>query len=278
MADPENIVVITGANSGIGKETARSLAGTGHTVVMACRDAGRAEAARKDIVNTSGSDKVRVMILDLTSFKSIRAFADVFSAQFDHLDVLINNAGVIPVKKAMTEDGFEMQFGVNHLGHFLLTGLLLPSLKAADHARIINVSSMIHRMGNIDFSSFTGTRRYGFMKAYSQSKLANVLFTRELARRLAADNISAYCLHPGAVATNIAGRGIFRRTMYRLLGGYLTPERGAQTSIYLAMEPGIEHLSGSYFDENCRVKSGSARSEDMALAGRLWDESEKLTA
>ena len=272
------IIVITGANSCIGKETARSLAAMGHTLVMACRHPERAEAARRDIAATTGSDKVRVMTLDLASFRSIHAFAEAFAGSFDHLDVLINNAGLIPFKKLLTEDGFEMQIGVNHLGHFLLTRLLMPQLKAAGYARVINVASMMHRLGKIDFDSFRGEKSYGFMKAYGQSKLANVLFTRELARRYKDDGIVAFSLHPGAVATNIAGRGLVRRTLYRLMGGHLSPQRGARTSIYLASEPDIEEYSGSYFNEHCKVKPGSTLSNDMDLAARLWDESEKLTA
>lgn len=277
MADSGTTVVITGANSGIGKETARSLAALGYTVIMACRDPGRAEAARRDIMATSGSDKVTAMPVDLSSLDSVRAFAAAFAERFDRLDVLINNAGLICLTKRLTEDGFEMQFGVNHLGHFLLTRLLLPQIKLADHARIVNVSSMMHRIGKIDFDSFTGMKRYGPMKAYGQSKLANVLFTRELARRFADDGISAFCLHPGAVATNIAGRGLIRRSLYRLVGG-LSPERGARTSVYLATEPGIEALSGDYFDEFCKMQPGSTLSQDMGLALRLWDASEILTS
>lgn len=276
MSDAGKIIVITGANSGIGKETVRNLAAAGHTVVMACRHAARAEAARQEIA--AGNDKVIVMRLDLASFTSIRTFADAFAKRFDHLDVLINNAGVIAFRKSLTEDGFEMQFGVNHLGHFLLTKLLMPQLEASGHARVINVSSMMHRMGKIDFDSFTGGKPYGLMKAYGQSKLANVLFTRELARRYKDVGISAFCLHPGAVATNIAGRGFIMRTLYGLLPGTLSPARGAQTTIYLATEAGIEHLSGNYFDEFSKMQPGSPLSQDMELASRLWSESERLTA
>ena len=278
MTATSKVIVITGANSGIGKETARALAAQGHTIIMACRDVARAETARQDIIATSSNDKVIVLPLDLASFQSIHAFAEAFSSRFDHLDILINNAGLIPFGKEMTADGFEMQIGVNHLGHFLLTHLLLPQLKVADHARIINVASMMHHIGKIDFDSFTGNKPYGLMKAYGQSKLANVLFTRELAQRVKADGISVFCLHPGGVGTNIAGRGFFRRNLYKLLGGFMSPARGAKTSVYLATEPGIEHQSGSYFDEFCKVKPGSKLSQDMNLARRLWEESEKLTA
>lgn len=270
------VAVITGANSGIGKETAKALAKQGVIVVMGCRDAERAESARQEIMSESGSSNVVVIPLDLASLQSVRNFAAQFQQQHKHLDLLINNAGLFPFKKQMTEDGFETQFGVNHLGHFLLTHLLMPQLQNAERARVINVASMIHHLGKVDFDSFRGEKRYSPLAAYGQSKLANVLFTRELAQRCKGTNVTAYCLHPGAVGTNIAGRSPVRRTLYKLLGGYLSPARGAKTSIYLATEPGIESSSGSYYDEHCKVKPGSKRSRDTALAERLWKVSEQL--
>ncbi|MDP6183209.1 MAG: SDR family NAD(P)-dependent oxidoreductase, partial [Gammaproteobacteria bacterium] len=163
------IVIITGANSGIGRETARALAAKDATVIMACRDEGRATEALDDIVATSGSKSVEVMPLDLASFASIRQFATDFQNKFAHIDVLLNNAGLVPFKKQITVDGFEMQFGVNHLGHFLLTKLLLPQLNAAGNARVINVASMMHHLGKIDFDSFRGETSYRPIRAYCQS-------------------------------------------------------------------------------------------------------------
>lgn len=272
------IVIITGANSGIGRETARALATKGATIVMACRDDGRAAEALEDIVTTSGSRCVEVMLLDLASFASVHRFVKDFQHKYDRVDVLLNNAGLFPFKKQTTEDGFEMQFGVNHLGHFLLTQLLLPQLKAAGDARVINVSSMMHHLGEIDFDSFEGATPYRPIRAYSQSKLANVLFTRAFARRHAGDGITAYSLHPGGVGTNIFGRGYVRRTLYKMVGGFLSPARGAKTSIYLATENGIEKHNGAYFNEFQRVKSGSTLSNDTALAEKLWRVSEQLVA
>lgn len=272
----EKIVLITGANSGIGFETAKALAAQGAEVVMACRDADRAEQARQKIITGLPQARVEVLPLDLASLASVKACAAAFQARYKKLDVLINNAGLFPFTEQKTADGFEMQFGVNHLGHFLLTRLLLPQLEAAGNARVINVASMMHQLGDIDFDSFKGEKSYQPMRAYGQSKLANVLFARELAQRNQDKGISSFSLHPGGVGTNIAGRGFIRKTLYRLMGGYMTPARGAQTSIYLATEPGIEDLSGSYFNQNRKVKTPSRRGQDMTLANRLWEISEQL--
>ena len=269
------IAVVTGANSGIGLETARALAARGATVVMACRDQGRAAAALADVLATSGNTAVSVLPLDLASFASIRRFAEHYQSVHPRLDLLINNAGLFPLRRQLTADGFELQFGVNHLGHFLLTQLLQPQLAAAGRARVINVSSMMHHLGTIDFASFRGEKPYWPLRAYAQSKLANVLFTRELARRHAGDGLSTFSLHPGGVGTNIFGRGL-ARYVYRVLGGFMSPARGARTSIHLATVADIEARSGGYFDEFQNVKPGSTLSQDMALAARLWEESERL--
>ena len=269
------IAVVTGANSGIGLETARALADRGATVVMACRDQTRAAAALADVLASSGNTAVSVLPLDLASFASIHRFAERYRSVHPRLDVLVNNAGLFPLRRQLTADGFELQFGVNHLGHFLLTRLLQPQLAAAGRARVINVSSMMHHLGTIDFASFRGEKSYRSLRAYAQSKLANVLFTRELARRHKDDGISTFSLHPGGVGTNIFGRGLARYA-YRVLGGFMSPARGAKTSIHLATAAGIEAHSGAYFDEFQRVKPGSALSQDMALAARLWAESERM--
>lgn len=272
----DKIVIITGANSGIGFETAKALAEQGAKVVMACRDATRAESALQSLKQDLPKAQVQLMSLDLACFESIRAFAASFQSQFQRLDVLVNNAGLFPMTEQNTADGFEMQFGVNHLGHFLLTNLLLPELKAAHGARVINVASMMHQLGKIDFNSFKGEKAYKPLTAYGQSKLANVLFTRELAKRYADDGISSFSLHPGGVGTNIAGRGFLRRNLYRIFGGHMTPKRGAQSSIYLATEPGIEVHSGGYFGQSSNKKSSSKRGQDMRMAQRLWDASAEL--
>jgi NAD(P)-dependent dehydrogenase (short-subunit alcohol dehydrogenase family) len=271
-------IVITGANSGIGLETSRELARGGANVVMACRSPTRAEAARADILATVPGAKLELVELDLASLAAVRACAATLAARHARIDVLINNAGLFPFKHQMTADGFEMQFGVNHLGHFLLTQLLLPQLVATGQAHVINVASMMHHLGKLDFDSFRGEKPYGAIKAYAQSKLANVLFARELARRHPDDGLLSFSLHPGPVGTNIMGRGLLNRTLYRLIGAYMNARRGARTSVHLASADGIEHTSGAYYDEFLKVKPGSRLSQDMALAARLWEVSEKLVA
>ena len=274
----DKTIVITGANSGIGLETARELARGGATVVMACRDLARAKAARADIAHSVPGAKLELVSLDLASLASVRACADTLGNQWPRIDVLINNAGLFPFKKQMTEDGFEMQFGVNHLAHFLLTQRLMPALLAAGCPRVVNVASMMHHLGKINFSSFIGEAPYGALKAYAQSKLCNVLFTRELARRHGGDGLLSFSLHPGPVGTNIMGRGLVNRTLYRLIGAYMSPKRGARTSVYLASADGIEANNGAYYDEFQKVKPGSKLSQDAALSAKLWHVSETLVA
>lgn len=271
-------IVITGANSGIGLETGRELARGGATVVMACRDLARAKAARADIAARVPGAKLELVSLDLASLASVRACADTIKNQWPRIDVLINNAGLFPFKKQLTDDGFEMQFGVNHLAHFLLTQSLMPALLAAGRPRVVNVASMMHHLGKLDFDSFRGEKPYGPLKAYAQSKLCNVLFARELARRHAGDGLLSWSLHPGPVGTNIMGRGLVNRTLYRLIGAYMSAKRGARTSVYLASADNIEGTSGAYYDEFLKVKPGSKLSQDTALAARLWQVSESLVA
>ncbi|MBK6657269.1 MAG: SDR family oxidoreductase [Proteobacteria bacterium] len=274
----DKTIVITGANSGIGLETSRELARGGATVVMACRDLTRAKAARADIANSVPGAKLALVPLDLASLASVRACADTLVAQWPRIDVLINNAGLFPFKRQLTEDGFEMQFGVNHLAHFLLTKNLMPALLAAGRPRVVNVASMMHHLGKIDFDSFRGERPYGALKAYAQSKLCNVLFARELARRHGGDGLLSWSLHPGPVGTNIMGRGLVNRTLYRLIGAYMSARRGARTSVHLASADGIEATNGAYYDEFLKVKPGSRLSQDATLAARLWEVSASLVA
>lgn len=270
--------LITGANSGIGLETARYLAGCGHRVLLACRNAERAEEAKADILSTHASAQLEIILLDLASFDSIQSAAKKVAELASTLDVLINNAGLAPPTKQYTTEGFEMQFGVNYLGHFLLTHLLLPQLKAADSARVINVASIIHRFGGIDFNSFKGEKVYFVLKAYAQSKLANVLFSNELARRYQKDGISSFSLHPGEVGTNIAGKSLLRRTAYRFMGAYMSPKSGAKASIYLATASDIESMSGQYFGKKAKPAKMSKLAKDEALAKKLWEVSEQLIA
>lgn len=268
------VCVVTGANAGIGKETSIGLAKLGATVVMVCRDAGRAEKALREIKHQSGSDRVELMICDLASQKSIRRFADDFKQQHDRLDVLVNNAGVFLRQRSLTEDGIESTFAINHIGYFLVTNLLLDLMKKSA-ARIVNVASAAHRYGKLDVNAWVIAREYSAFGAYANSKLANVLFTYELARRLEVTEVTANCLHPGAVASNLF-RGLpgILEAIIKLVT--ISPERGARTSIYLASSPEVEGITGKYFARRRPEKSSEA-SYDLEAARRLWEVSEELT-
>jgi NAD(P)-dependent dehydrogenase (short-subunit alcohol dehydrogenase family) len=268
------VCLVTGANSGIGKVTAAELARMGARVVMVCRDRPRGEAARAEIKQATGNDQVELMICDLSSQADIGRFAQEFKAAHDRLDVLVNNAGVYLRKRAVTVDGVEATFAINHLGYFLLTNLLLDLLKRSAPARVVNVSSDAHAHGHINFDDLQGEQGYSGVKAYCHSKLANILFTRELARRLAGTGVTANCLHPGAVAT-----GIFRalpkpiEAIIKLVT--LSPEKGAQTSIYLACSPAVGQATGKYFVK-CAEARPSADAQSDETARRLWAESARL--
>jgi NAD(P)-dependent dehydrogenase (short-subunit alcohol dehydrogenase family) len=269
------VCVVTGANAGIGKETSIGLAKLGAAVVMVCRDAGRAEKALREIKYQSGSDRVELMICDLSSQKSIRRFADEFKQQHDRLDVLVNNAGVFLRQRSLTEDGIESTFAINHLGYFLVTHLLLDLLKKSAPSRIVNVASTAHRYGKLDVNAWVSAREYSAFGAYANSKLANVLFTYELARRLEGTDVTANCLHPGAVASNLF-RGLPGLLEALIKFVTISPERGARTSIYLASSPNVQGISGKYFARRRPEKSSEA-SYDLEAARRLWEVSEELT-
>ncbi len=275
-------VLITGANSGIGKETAVTLARAGATVVFTSRDPKKGEQAAADIRERSGAD-VALMPLDLASFPSIRALADGFLQRYDELHVLINNAGLILTERAETEQGFESTFGVSHLGHFLLTQLLLDRVKASAPARIINVASRAHRFarGGLDFDDLQLTKSYGGMQAYGRSKLANIYFTHELARRLEGSGVTVNAVHPGGVATGFARDGDVRAPfswLFTLAKPFLrSPEKGAQTSIFLASSPELDGVTGKYFADSKEEQPTSVAQDDEA-ARRLWAASEQLIA
>ncbi len=271
------ICLITGANTGIGKATAISLARQGARVIMVCRNDARGRSAMEEVKAKSGSSTVDLLTADLSSQSAIRDLASRFLLGSDRLDVLINNAGLWKRKREVTVDGFEMHFAVNHLAYFLLTNLLLDALKAAAAARIVSVASGLHERGEIDFDALQAERSFGGVKAYSNSKLANVLFTYELARRLNGSGVTANCLHPGVVATDLV-RETFPAPM-RWLGGFIltSPEKGAATSIYLATSPEVAGVSGKYFAKQ-RERRSSRESYDAALASRLWDVSSELTS
>ena len=271
------VCVVTGANSGIGRAAALGLAEKGATVVLICRSQARGVAVLEEI-ERNGRGSAELLVADLASQRQVRAVAAAFLARFDRLDVLINNAGVAGWgTRLATEDGLERTFAVNHLAPFLLTGLLSDRLKANAPARVVTVSSAAHRNCALDFDDLQGERRYSAFGAYSRSKLANVLFTYELARRLEGTGVTANCLHPGVVAT-----GIFRNLprwmrMVFVSPLALSPEKGADTMLYLASAPDLAEVSGRYFVRRKPVRPSRAARDDAA-AGRLWAASEALTA
>ncbi len=269
------VCVVTGANSGIGKETAEGLARMGATVVMVCRDRERGQAALEEIKSKSGNRSVELMICDFASQAQIRKLAEEFKQKHNRLDVLINNAGLVLTRRAVTEDGLESTFAVNHLGYFLLTNLLLDVIKQSAPARIVNVALTAHRSATIDFNDLQGERSYSTMRAYGQSKLANILFTYELARRLEGSGVTANCLHPGIIGTNIfrAAPGILSAAAKLI---FKSPKKGAETSLYLAASPEVAQVTGKYFDDK-KVVSSSPESYDKAVAERLWQVSEQMT-
>jgi NAD(P)-dependent dehydrogenase (short-subunit alcohol dehydrogenase family) len=274
-------IVVTGGNSGIGKEAAVELAAMGARVVVAARNRVKGEAARAEIQGRSESDHVELADLDLASSASIRAFADGFLANHDRLDALLNNAGLTLRKRRETADGFEMTFGVNHLGHFLLTALLRDRLVASAPARVVNVASDAHRYARrgLDFDDLMATKRYRPFLTYARSKLANILFTRELARRLDGTGVTANALHPGFVASNFGREGDTGALgdLMMILGRpfAISPAKGAQTSVFLASSPTVEGVTGQYFAKSALAKASAAADDDEA-ALRLWSVSEQL--
>ena len=267
-------VLITGGNSGIGIVTARELAKQGAEVILACRDSAKTADALK-VINAGASTPAINLPVELDNLQSVRDLAASFLGRYDRLDVLINNAGVFPPKQRMTVDGFEMQIGVNHLSHFLLTHLLLDCLKASAPARVVTVSSKLHKSGKIDVDVFKGYAKYNSQAAYNDSKLANVLFAVELARQLEGTGVTSNVLHPGAVATDII-RDL--PWMLRKIIGliFISPEKGALTTIMLASDPLLADSNGKYFDQGA-LTDYSTQADDQALCKKLWDVSAELT-
>lgn len=264
-------VLITGGNSGIGKATAEQLAAQGFRVFIAARDRSKSEQALADIRSRHPQAVIDALPLDLADLNQVRAFAAEFRVRVPVLDVLILNAGLFPTRKQITAQGFEMQFGVNHLGHFLLTRLLLDTVVAAPAGRIVVLASIMHWLGRIDFDSFTGGKRYSSVLAYGQSKLCNILFTQELARRLAGTRITVNAVHPGGVDTGIA-RDLppLLQKIYSLTT--ISAEKGAETPVYLASSDVVASVTGRFFSSRKpRPVSPLARAE---TAARLWQVSE----
>lgn len=271
--------MVTGANSGIGKETARELAAMGATVVAVARNRERGEVAVAEMIDRTGSRDIHLMLADFSSQESIRAFAANFKERFPRLDVLVNNAGVFSMSRQETVDGLELTFAVNHLGYFMTTLLLMDCLLASQSARVISVSSDAHRNGAIKFDDLQSERSYRGFSAYSDSKLANVLFAYELARRLEGTGITSNAVHPGFVATNFArNNGVLAGIAMSIIGRMMgkSPEAGAETNVYLASSGEVAGLTGKYF-VNCKAVRSSDESYDHEIAARLWSISLELT-
>uniref|UniRef100_A0A8C4QDE2 Retinol dehydrogenase 14b n=1 Tax=Eptatretus burgeri TaxID=7764 RepID=A0A8C4QDE2_EPTBU len=273
-------VLVTGANSGIGRATVVALARQGARVLLACRDKDAANQVIEEIRQDMPDAKLVFKHLDLASISSIRTFCDEVVHEEPRLDVLVNNAGVFRCPYAKTEEGFEMQFGVNHLGHFLLTNLLLDLLKRSAPSRVVVVSSKLYKRGRINFEDLNSERDYDPAFAYARSKLANLMFCRELSKRLEGTEVTVNALHPGMVRTNL-GRHVniplLARPLFHLISWSLfrTPEEGARTVIYLASSPEVRGLSGLYFGD-CKQEELLPIATDDAVARKLWEVSENV--
>lgn len=273
--------VVTGASSGIGIETARGMAARGYRVLMVGRDPSRSQAALDDIVDSTGNQNVEVLLADFSSLDEVRGLAECVRSRCERLDVLINNAGVWHLERQLTADGFEATFGVNHLAPFLLTNLLREPLAAAsgaDGARVVNVTSRLHsRPKALDFDDLHAERKYGGLRAYAKSKLANVLFSNELARRWSAAGVTSNSVHPGDVVTHIT-RDSRLLTALIPIGGKLwlkTPAQGAATSLHVATAPHLGAVTGRYFADS-REKKMSRAAQNESAAKRLWEVSAEM--
>lgn len=278
----DRTVVITGANSGVGLETAVALAGAGARVVMGCRNAERAAAAREDIRRRSGNDQVESHRLDLADLDSVRAFAADLSG-LDRIDVLVNNAGLVLDRREETVQGFEAMFGINHLGHFVLTELLMDQLRAAGRARIVNLTSVAHRMAaqGIRWGDLDRNHHFQPWLVYAESKLANLLHARALAARLEGTGIVAHAVHPGSVHSDFGHGGDVNAGLDKLMAAgsflLLTPEQGARTSVHVATSPEAGRSTGVYWVHR-RPHTPSAAARRRGAAEELWWASERLVA
>lgn len=274
------LCIITGANSGIGKVTALNLARQDAYIVMVCKNEERAQQAREEILSETGNAGIDIVLADFAYQYEIREAADQIKSRFEQVDVLINNAGMIPSKRTETIDGIEKTFAVNHLGGFLLTNLLLNQLKAAPQARIINVSSEVHRLGASIFhlANLQLQESYSPLKAYGLSKLCNIMFTHELARQLESTNVTVNALHPGLVSTRLSSQAGWLMKFFYFIGRPVmkSPTKGAETPLYLAASDEVRDISGKYF-KNKKIKKPADIAYDDELTARLWEISEELT-
>jgi NAD(P)-dependent dehydrogenase (short-subunit alcohol dehydrogenase family) len=266
------VCLITGASGGLGKAAALGLARLGATVLMACRDKARGEADRAEIEAASRNSGVKLIALDLASLQSVREMAANFKAEYGQLDVLVNNASVFKGKRTTTPDGLETMFATNHLGHFLLTNLLLDQLKASPQARIINISAPTTT--KLNFDDLQGEKKFSALSAFGASKMCNLLFTYELARRLAGTKVTSNALHPGLMKSNLMSEAPTPlRWLLRLIS--TTPERASVGLLYLASSPEVAGVTGKFF-KGSKISSSAAYSRDEDMQKRLWDVSMEL--
>lgn len=271
-------ILITGATSGIGTQTALTLAKQGHALYLLVRNTNKGDQVKNDIIAETKNQNIYVIACDLADLHSVSKAAAEIKSQLNSIDVLINNAGGIFPEREVSKDGFEITFASNHLGHFLLTMSLMPLLQKGK-ARIISVSSDAHKTAKVNFDDLQFEKDYSSMKAYGNAKLFNIYFTRSLAERYANKNITAYSLHPGVVNTGFGSQstGFVKFLLSVARPFMITPEKGAQTSVYLAAEPGIESLSGQYFNKKKPIEPSSAANNNVARQ-TLWVKSEELVA
>lgn len=272
------VCLVTGGTNGIGKATAQALAQMGATVVIVGRDAQKAALVSKEIQESSGNPNVDWLLADLSSQQDIRRLASEFKIKYLKLHVLINNAGGTFMTRQLSVDGIEMTFSLNHLAYFLLTNLLLDTILASSPARIINVSSDAHSGGKIEFDNLQGERSYSGIGPYGNSKLANILFTNELARRLEGTGVTVNALHPGLVSTGFGKNnpGLLMKIMGVIIPLIArSPEKGAETSIYLVSSPAVQNITGKYFVD-CKVTQPAPQATDSAVAKKLWDVSAEM--
>lgn len=267
-------VLITGANSGIGRATAIELAAKGYQVVFIARNLQKAQAVKNEIISLSGNNYVDFIIGDLLSLAEVRKSAEIFKEKYQKLDVLINNAGVCLPERKITRDGFEHMFQINHLSHFLLTHQLLDLLKKSNEPRILNVSSAGHKIGKFDPENLQSEKKFGSFSTYCDTKLLNILFTFELAERLKESPITVNALHPGVVKTNFAGelKGVFGLLNNMFKPFLITPKKGAATSVYLASSEEVRTITGKYF-EKCKAEVSINEFINSANQEILWEKS-----